>query len=79
MSSSAVGDAIVLVLVVTVAFSTGWVLRDARSRGLPRRKAVTWALLQWVEFPVFLWLYHRIRPRPRSRRANDDRRPDLGP
>jgi hypothetical protein len=24
-----------------------------------------WAALQFVEFPVFLWLYRRIRPRRR--------------
>jgi hypothetical protein len=30
MSSAAVGDLVVLVLVAAAAFSTGWVLRDAR-------------------------------------------------
>ena len=65
MSSSTVGDLIVLLIIATVAFSTGWVLRDARARGLPRRKALTWAALQWIEFPLFLWLYRRIRPKPR--------------
>lgn len=44
------------------SFSSGWVLRDARARGLPTRKAVTWAALQGVEWPLFLWLYHRARP-----------------
>jgi hypothetical protein len=63
MSSTVVGDVIVLVLVSAAAFSTGWVLRDARARGLPRRKALTWAALQWIEFPLFLWLYRRIRPK----------------
>jgi hypothetical protein len=62
MSSTAIADVIVLVAVSAAAFSTGWVLRDARARGLPRRKALTWAALQWVEFPLFLWLYRRIRP-----------------
>jgi hypothetical protein len=66
MSSSAVADLIVLVLVAAAAFSTGWVLRDAQARGLPRRKALTWAVLQWIEFPLFLWLYRRIRPKPRG-------------
>jgi hypothetical protein len=33
------------------------------ARGLPRRKAITWAALQWIEFPLFLWLYLRIRPK----------------
>lgn len=65
MSSGAIGDVIVLVVVSAAAFSTGWVLRDAKARGLPRRKALTWAALQWVEFPLFLWLYGRIRPHPR--------------
>jgi hypothetical protein len=65
MSSTAVGDLIVLVLVSAAAFSTGWVLRDAQARGLPRRKALTWAALQWIEFPLFLWLYRRIRPKGR--------------
>jgi hypothetical protein len=72
VTSTDVANLIVLVVVATVAFSTGWVLRDARARGLSRRKAVTWALLQWIEFPLFLWLYRRIRPRGR-------RRPDPGP
>ena len=62
MSKAVVGDIIVVVLVGAAAFSTAWVLRDARARGLPRRKALTWAVLQWVEFPLFLWLYRRIRP-----------------
>jgi hypothetical protein len=65
MSSTAVADLIVLVLVSAAAFSTGWVLRDAQARGLPRRKALTWAALQWIEFPLFLWLYRRIRPKGR--------------
>jgi hypothetical protein len=63
MNSTVIGDVIVLVVVGAVAFSTGWVLRDARARGLPRRKALTWAALQWIEFPLFLWLYRRIRPK----------------
>lgn len=63
MSSTAIADLIVLVLVSAVAFSTGWVLRDAQARGIPRRKTFTWAALQWVEFPLFLWLYRRIRPK----------------
>jgi hypothetical protein len=63
MSSDVVADVIVLALIAGVAFSAGWVLRDARARGLPRRKAFTWAALQWIEFPLFLWLYRRIRPK----------------
>jgi hypothetical protein len=65
MSKTLVGDVVVIVLVSAAAFSTGWVLRDAKARGLPRRKALTWAALQWVEFPLFLWLYRRIRPKRR--------------
>ena len=52
-------------LVIAASFSSGWVLRDAQARGIPTRKAFTWAALQFVEFPVFLWLYRRIRPRRR--------------
>jgi hypothetical protein len=59
------GIAILLVLLVAASFSSGWVLRDAQARGIPTRKAFTWAALQFVEFPVFLWLYRRIRPRRR--------------
>jgi drug/metabolite transporter (DMT)-like permease len=57
--------AIVLVLVGAASFSAGWVLRDAQARGIPTGKAFVWAALQFVEFPVFLWLYRRIRPRRR--------------
>ena len=74
MNSSAVGDLIAFAFVVAAAFSTGWVLRDAQARGLPRRKALTWAALQWIEFPLFLWLYRRIRPK-RKRRITEGRRP----
>ena len=70
MSGTAVADVIVLVLVGAAAFSTGWVWRDAQARGLPRRKALTWAALQWIEFPLFLWLYRRIRP-TRRREPSD--------
>lgn len=72
MSSTLVGDVIVAVLVSAAAFSTGWVLRDARARGLPRRKALAWAVLQWVEFPLFLWLYRRIRPKRRRKMPETD-------
>jgi hypothetical protein len=54
--------AVAIVAIGTVSFSSGWVLRDARARGLPTRKAVTWAALQGVEWPLFLWLYRRVRP-----------------
>ena len=59
------GIAIMLALVAAASFSAGWVLRDAQARGIPTRKARTWAALQFVEFPIFLWLYRRIRPRRR--------------
>lgn len=74
MRSSVVGTTIVVILVAAAAFSTGWVLRDARARGIPRRKALTWAALQWVEFPLFLWLYRRIRPKGK-RRPSDENAP----
>lgn len=45
-----------------VTFSAGWVLRDARARGIPTRKAITWAALQTVDWPVFLVLYRKARP-----------------
>jgi hypothetical protein len=67
MSSTTVADVIVLVLVSAAAFSTGWVICDASARGIPRRKALVWAALQWVEFPLFLWLYRRARPKRRRR------------
>ncbi|MGZ4358736.1 MAG: hypothetical protein ACXVZW_03025 [Gaiellaceae bacterium] len=58
-----IGMAILVAVVGLVAFAAGWVLSDARARGLPRRKALTWAALQGIEFPLFFWLYRRIRPR----------------
>jgi len=54
---------VVMVAVATCAFVAGWVFRDARARGLPMRKALTWAALQGVDWPMFLWLYRRARPR----------------
>jgi hypothetical protein len=67
-----VGSAVMIVLVAAASFSAGWVLRDAQARGIPTRKAFTWAALQFVEFPVFLWLYTRIRPRRRLDLPLDD-------
>ncbi|MGZ4386439.1 MAG: hypothetical protein ACXVZO_05890 [Gaiellaceae bacterium] len=58
-----IGMAILVAVVGLVAFAAGWVLSDARARGLPWRKALTWAALQGIEFPLFFWLYRRIRPR----------------
>ena len=58
-----IGVVILAVVVTLVSFAAGWVLADARSRGLPRRKALTWAALQGIEFPLFFWLYRRARPR----------------
>ncbi|MBV9661744.1 MAG: hypothetical protein JO337_11360 [Acidimicrobiales bacterium] len=52
-----------LVAVATVSFTAGWVFRDARARGLPMRKAMTWAVLVTQEWPLLLLLYRRIRPR----------------
>lgn len=71
MSNSVIGTIIVVVLVSAAAFSTGWVLHDAHARGIPRRKALTWAALQWIEFPLFLWLYRRIRPKTKLRTSDD--------
>jgi hypothetical protein len=65
-----VGDVIAYGMVAAAAVCTVWELHDALASGLPRRKALTWAALQWVEFPLFLWLYRRIRPKGK-RRADD--------
>ena len=60
-------DTTKLMLAVTAAAvvsgSAGWVFRDARAHGIPTRKALTWAALQAVDWPLFLFLYHRARPR----------------
>ncbi len=54
----------VLLIGVSVAsFSVAWVLRDGRTRELPTRKAVTWAVLCTQEWPLLPVLYRRIRPR----------------
>jgi hypothetical protein len=58
-----VTELIIFAAVGTTAFSAGWVFRDARARAIPTRKALTWAALQGVEWPLFLWLYRRARPR----------------
>jgi hypothetical protein len=55
--------AILVAAVATVSFTAGWVFRDARARGLPLRKALTWAVLTTQEWPLLLLLYRRIRPR----------------
>ena len=74
MTSINVSAIIAVVVAAAVAFSSGWVLRDAAARGMPPRRALScaalqWAALQWVEFPLFLWLYRRIRPK--TNQAND--------
>jgi hypothetical protein len=71
VSKDTVGFIIVVALVSGAASATAWVLRDARARGIPRRKALTWAALQWIEFPLFLWLYRRIRPKGKRGRSHD--------
>jgi hypothetical protein len=58
-----IGVVLLAAVVALVFFAAGWVLADARARGLPLRKALTWAALQGIEFPLFFWLYRRIRPR----------------
>ncbi len=55
--------AVLLAAVAVVSFTAGWVFRDARARGLPLRKALTWAALSSQEWPLFLLLYRRVRPR----------------
>jgi hypothetical protein len=55
--------ALILLAVAVVSFTAGWVFRDARARGLPLRKALTWAALSSQEWPLFLLLYRRVRPR----------------
>jgi hypothetical protein len=66
-----IGLAVVLVAVVVVSFTAGWVFRDARARGLPLRKALTWSVLSTQEWPLLLLLYRRVRPR----RVRGDRSP----
>ena len=58
-----IGDGLAIVLIAAASFCAGWVLRDAKARGIPRRKAFTWAVLQFIEWPLFFWLYRRARPR----------------
>jgi hypothetical protein len=57
------GLVVLLVAVAVASFTAGWVFRDARARGLPLRKALTWAVLTTQEWPLLLLLYRRIRPR----------------
>ena len=57
------GMAVILLAVSVVSFTAGWVFRDARARGLPLRKALTWAVLSSQEWPLLLLLYRRVRPR----------------
>ena len=63
MTGGQIGAVIAVALVAAAAFSSVWVIRDASLRNIPRRKALTWAALQWIEFPLFLWLYRRARPK----------------
>jgi hypothetical protein len=58
-----VSATVLLVAVSAGSASAGLVFRDARARGLPTRKALTWAVPQGVEWPLFLLLYRRIRRR----------------
>jgi hypothetical protein len=58
-----VGLAVLLAAVVVVSYTAGWVYRDARARGLPLRKALTWSVLTSQEWPLLLLLYRRVRPR----------------
>jgi hypothetical protein len=63
MTGGQIGTVIAIALVAAAALSSVWVIRDASLRNIPRRKALTWAALQWIEFPLFLWLYRRARPK----------------
>lgn len=54
---------LVLIAVSVVSATAGWVFRDARARGLPMRKALSWAVISTQEWPLTLVLYRRIRPR----------------
>ena len=54
---------VLLLALIVVSFTVGWVFRDARARGLPLRKAITWAVLSSQEWPLMLLLYRRVRPR----------------
>jgi hypothetical protein len=54
---------VLLAAVAVVSFTAGWVFRDARARGLPLRKAVTWSVLSSQEWPLLFLLYRRVRPR----------------
>lgn len=58
-----IGLAVLLVAISVVSFTAGWVFRDARARGLPLRKALTWAALSSQEWPLLFLLYRRVRPR----------------
>jgi hypothetical protein len=51
-----------LIAVRVVSATAGWVFRDARARGLPVRKALTWAVLSSQEWPLLLLLYRRVPP-----------------
>jgi hypothetical protein len=65
-----VGEVVAILLVGAACFSAGWVLRDAQARGIPNGKAFRWSALQFVEWPLFLWLY---RARPKRIREPADR------
>lgn len=54
---------LLLIAVSVVSATAGWTFRDARARGLPMRKALTWAVISTQEFPLVFLLYRRIRPR----------------
>lgn len=58
-----IGLVVLLVALAVVSFTAGWVFRDARARGLPLRKALTWAALSSQEWPLLFLLYRRVRPR----------------
>ena len=72
-----VGLAVLLVALTVASFTAGWVFRDARARGLPLRKAVTWAVLSSQEWPLLFLLYRRVRPR--RLRGDNERAAEASP
>jgi hypothetical protein len=62
----------ILLVAVSVASATaGWTFRDARARGLPMRKALTWAVISTQEFPVDLPPVPSHPPMSDPRRGTD--------
>lgn len=72
-----IGLTVLLVAVTTVSFTAGSVFRDARARGLPLRKVLTWAALssqEWTTVPAPLSPGSAAPSPPRQRRRRGDMR-----